>query len=160
MKIAYLHGLESKNSGPKNLWLKSFSIVYDPYIDYAQPKIYETLKNEILKFQPDFIIGSSMGGYFAFEMAQEINCPAILFNPALHSRSMEPDRSGHEIGQYKPHLHFILGTDDNVISSKKTMDFMHRNKYLDFTYNLLNTGHQIPYKIFRNEVEKYLEKHF
>jgi uncharacterized protein len=98
---------------------QKFSIVYDPYIDYAQPKIYETIKNEIIQFKPDFIIGSSMGGYFAFEMAQEINCPAILFNPALHSRSMEPDRSGHEIGQYNPNIKLVLGENDTVINPEK-----------------------------------------
>lgn len=156
MKIAYLHGLESKNSGPKNLWLKSISIVYEPYIDYTQPKIYETLKDEILKFQPDYIIGSSMGGYFAFEMALEINCPAILFNPALHSRSMEPDMTGHEIGQYKPNIKLILGKHDTVIKPQKTLEFITQNKLENISYTLLDIEHQIPYKVFRDVVEEWI----
>lgn len=159
MKIAYLHGLESKNSGPKNLWLKSISIVYDPYIDYTQPKIYETLKNEIIQFKPNFIIGSSMGGYFAFEMAREINCPAILFNPALHSRSMEPDMMGYEIGQFKPNIKLILGENDTVINPEKTLDYIHNHQLSNIRHTLLpRIEHQIPYKIFRNEVEVFVEK--
>ena len=157
MKIAYLHGLESKNSDPKNIWLKSFSIVYDPYIDYTQTKIYETLKNEILKFQPDFIIGSSMGGYFAFEMAREINCPAILFNPALHSRTMEPDMTGHEIGKFKPDIKLILGEKDTVINPEKTLEFITQNKLENINYTLLDIEHQIPYKVFRDVVEEWIE---
>ena len=159
IKIAYLHGLESTNASMKTEWLQFFSELYAPSVDYTQPRIYETLKNEIIQFQPDFIIGSSMGGYFAFEMAQEINCPAILFNPALHSRSMEPDMTGHKIGQFKPDIKLILGENDTVINPEKTLDYIHNHQLSNIRHTLLpRIEHQIPYKIFRNEVETFIEK--
>ena len=157
IKIAYLHGLESTNASIKTEWLQFFSELYAPSIDYTQPKIYKTLKNEILKFQPDFIIGSSMGGYFAFEMAQEINCPAILFNPALHSRSMEPDMTGHEIGQFKPNIKLILGEKDTVIEPQKTLEFITHKQYKNTHHTLLDFGHRTPFKIFQNEVKRVVE---
>ena len=40
-------------------------------------------------FQPDLIIGSSMGGYVADILAEKYGTPAILFNPALHNRSFD-----------------------------------------------------------------------
>jgi predicted esterase YcpF (UPF0227 family) len=66
-KIAYLHGLESNNIGIKNDWLRTISDVYDPLIDYRQPNIYQKIKNDLINFKPDLIIGSSMGGFFSYE---------------------------------------------------------------------------------------------
>ena len=77
MKIAYLHGLDANNLGPKNLWLKTICDLYDPQIDYRKKKIYTEIKKEILNFNPEMIIGSSMGGFFAYELAKEMNKKAI-----------------------------------------------------------------------------------
>jgi hypothetical protein len=44
VKIAYLHRLESNNLGEKNDWLKSYSELFDPCIDYKE------VKKEIIYF--------------------------------------------------------------------------------------------------------------
>lgn len=63
MKFAYLHGLDANNLEPKNIWLKTICELYDPQIDYRKKNIYFEIKNEIHNFNPEIIIGSSMGGF-------------------------------------------------------------------------------------------------
>ncbi|RTY85481.1 YqiA/YcfP family alpha/beta fold hydrolase [Flavobacterium sp. GT3R68] len=158
MKIAYLHGLDSNNLSPKNVWLKSIAELFDPNINYRESNIYQSLKSKIFAFKPDIIIGSSMGGYFAHEIAKELNFTAILFNPALHSRSYEPDMKGHIIGKYNPFMHYVFGQNDNIINPTKTLDVIKNDANKNITYSLLNHGHDTPFEIFQKEIEKYIEK--
>ena len=90
-KILYLHGLESKQGGEKVGFLAGQACVYAPAMDYREEDLHGKVHNMIMKFKPDLLIGSSMGGYVAHEFAKAFNLPAVLLNPALHSRSFEPD---------------------------------------------------------------------
>ena len=89
-KVLYLHGLESKQGGPKVDFLANEFCVHAPAMDYTDPYLAIKLAHIMENFQPDLIIGSSMGGYVADILAEKYGKPAILFNPALHSRSIEP----------------------------------------------------------------------
>lgn len=149
MKIAYLHGLESNNLGPKNEWLKTISDLYNPLIDYKEKGVYRRLKSEIFEFKPNFIIGSSMGGYFAYNIAKELNIKAILFNPALHSRSYEPDMTGFEVGIHNPSIYFVLGKNDTLIEPKKTVSLIESQNY-DLLF--FEHGHDTPYQLFKSVI--------
>ena len=52
-------------------------------MDYKDPMLQNWVDFVMRQFQPDLIIGSSMGGYVADTLAQKYGVPAILFNPAL-----------------------------------------------------------------------------
>jgi uncharacterized protein len=157
MKITYLHGLESNNIGPKNDWLKSISDLFDPYIDYRESNIYQSLKSKIIAFQPDIIIGSSMGGYFAYNLAKELDIKAILFNPALHSRSFQPDITKIENGKFNPFMHLVLGKNDAVIDPIKTLDFIKNEGYKNFDYTILNHSHNTSFELFKSEIENFIK---
>ncbi len=154
IKIAYLHGLDSNNWGPKNDWLKTVSKVYDPLIDYRKENIYKTIREEIIRFQPNVIVGSSMGGYFAFELSKELNIDTILFNPALHSRSVQPDISGHKLGNFKPNTRFVLGENDKVIDPIETLKIIDKEGYKNFSF--FSNAHDTPIELFKTEIEKYI----
>lgn len=154
MKIAYLHGLESNNIGPKNDWLRTISEVFDPKIDYQQKHIYQILRYKIKEFQPDLLIGSSMGGYFAFEMAKELNIPAILFNPALHSRSLEPDMTSHLTGNHKPNIQTAFGKADTLINPDKSLNILKNEGFESNT--IFEHGHKTPFEVFKNVIEEYI----
>lgn len=156
MKIAYLHGLESNNIGPKNDWLRTIAEVFDPKINYRQKLIYQNLRDKIKQFQPDLLIGSSMGGYFAFEMAKELNISAILFNPALHPRSMEPDLTGHIDGNHKPNIHIVFGKADTLINPNKTLAILKKQGFE--SHNEFEHGHKTPFEVFKNAIENFVEK--
>jgi predicted esterase YcpF (UPF0227 family) len=157
MKIVYLHGLESNNLGAKNDWLKSNYDIFDPYVNYHESNIYQNLKSKISVFEPDLIIGSSMGGYFAHEIAKELNVNAVLFNPALHSRSFEPDMNGHFIGKYNPKMYLVLGKNDDVINSLITIESIKKVGKTNYTYVLLNHEHGTPLEIFKKEINNFIE---
>ncbi len=160
MKIAYLHGLESNNLGIKNDWLKSYSELFPPYINYRESNIYQTLKSQIGDFKANIIIGSSIGGFFGYEIAKELNINAILFNPALHSRSMTPDMTGYQKGQYKPLMYFIFGQNDEVINPINTIKIINNDGYDKKKYITLNHGHQTPYEIFKQEIINFTENQY
>lgn len=153
MKIAYLHGLESDCIGPKNIFLKTLGEVYDPCINYKEKGIYQKIRDEIKEFQPDVIMGSSMGGYFSYEIAKELNIPALLFNPGLHSRSMEPDMKGKKNGKSSPFMKFIFGKHDVVIAFMPTMDIVSQE---GADYQVNDYGHRTPYRDFVREVKKFI----
>lgn len=156
IKIAYLHGLGSNNQGPKNEWLRTVSHVFDPQIDYYEKDIYQKLKKEVLIFKPNIVIGSSMGGYFAYQMARELNIKALLFNPALHSRSMEPDVSGRNNGIFKPKMHFVFGENDEVIPYKETIKILLNDGYDDSFFHILNHAHDTPIEVFKSEISNFI----
>lgn len=154
-KIAFLHGLESNNSGPKNDWLRTIAEVYDPLIDYRQSMIFQKIKNEIIEFKPKLIIGSSMGGFFSYELAKELNIPAVLFNPALHSRTFTPDMTGMERGKFRPEMVFILGLDDDIINPLETINIVSEDGYTKENIVILPHVHRTPYEVFVREIESF-----
>ena len=108
---------------------------------------------EVKKFKPDVIIGSSMGGYFAYKLAKNLAVPAILFNPALHTRSTEPDMTGDTGSWHNPKMKFIFGKRDKVIDPIKTIEML---GIKGSNYEILDHGHQTPYKVFVNSIIKSL----
>lgn len=156
MKIAYLHGLESDNLGPKNDWLRTVSEVFDPKIDYRQKQIYQILKDDIKQLKPGLLIGSSMGGYFAFELAKELNIEAILFNPALHSRSFEPDITGLKTGTHKPYIRSVFGKHDPIINPDKSQLILKNEGFKNLS--TFEHAHRTPFDVFKNAIESYMEK--
>mgnify|MGYP003656088385 FL=1 len=90
-KVVYLHGLESKQNCLKVHYLREIGFeVLNPKMDYKDKNCFVNTQHQIQEFQPDLIIGSSMGGYFAWFMGKYFEVPVVLLNPALHSRSFEP----------------------------------------------------------------------
>lgn len=154
-KIAYLHGLKSNNQGPKNTWLRSISNkVYDPQIDYRKAYIYKKILTEITEFQPNFIAGSSMGGYFALHLAQQLNIPALLFNPALQSRSVEPDMTGFLNKNFTPQIFTVFGKNDQTVNHQDSIISL--KKFND--YKIFDHGHRTPIEVFKTAILEFIEQ--
>ena len=155
-KVLYLHGLESKQGGPKVDFLANEFCVHAPAMDYTDPYLAVKVAHIMENFQPDLIIGSSMGGYVADILAEKYGVPAILFNPALHNRSFEPAIShpvdGEEADLQEKKI-VVLGKQDEVIPPYLTKIMLGDN----FNYKIIleEMGHQTPLNIFINTVNKY-----
>lgn len=151
-KILYLHGLESSNVGDKVDFLKERAIVNAPAIDYSKPSLEEELMYIVEKFSPDVIIGSSMGGHVGLMLANYYNIEAIVFNPAIHSRSIEPklDRLEAKDPRFSFQPLIVLGMEDDVIDpnvSKEIFDGV------DFDHEIIEVegmGHRVPFDVFVN----------
>ena len=83
-KIVYLHGLKSAQGGEKVSFLTEENFVYAPKMNYKDPTTFKNVLDKITKFKSDLIIGSRMGGYFAYMFSSYLEIPVLLFNPALH----------------------------------------------------------------------------
>lgn len=120
MNVWYLHGLESAVGGPKVDFLyNKADKVYAPEMDYNFHGMFEGLLKLAKYNKPDLIIGSSMGGYFADALGSHLGVEVLLFNPALHSRPMEPE--GVTYGETNWERNFVVGTKDTVIDPKATL---------------------------------------
>jgi uncharacterized protein len=156
-KILYLHGLESKQGGEKVGFLAGQACVYAPAMDYHEEDLHGKVHNIIMKFKPDLLIGSSMGGYVAHEFAKAFNLPAILLNPALHSRSFEPDLDTY-ILSYDTSFHerqiVVLGKEDKVIDPERTKEMLQGDTRF-IIEEVEGMSHKTPFSIFINIYNKY-----
>jgi uncharacterized protein len=155
-KVLYLHGLESKQGGPKVDFLANEFCVHSPAMDYTDPYLAIKMAHIMENFQPDLIIGSSMGGYVADILAEKYGKPAILFNPALHNRSFDPAIQplvdGEEADLQEKKV-VVLGKNDEVIPPYITKIMLENN----FNYKVVleEMEHQTPLNIFIDTVNKY-----
>jgi predicted esterase YcpF (UPF0227 family) len=152
MKIWYLHGLESGVGGPKVEFLKGVADeVFAPEMDYVNNhRLFGQLYREINKNgKPDLIIGSSMGGYYADALASHFGIEVLLFNPALHSRSI--DRKV-PYGETNWERNFVVGTEDDVIDPKATR--VYKDLAKSWT-EVEGMGHRTSLKVFTDIYTKW-----
>ena len=152
MRVAYLHGLESNNSSTKNKWLHdNYSFVFDPQMNYHEPGIFDKVLKQIKQSNVDFIIGSSMGGWFAYAMSTITGIPTILFNPALHWRNFTPVT---KFGKKKAVHNIIFGKNDSLIDPNLSRWWIKNNGVGTFKYHEENNTHRTPLPIFTKWVDK------
>ena len=152
-RILFLHGLESKANCDKVQFLRSLGhIVNSPKIDYREYDCYDNLKTLVKYNTYDVIIGSSMGGWVAWNLGKDLGIPVLLLNPAVHSRSINIDIE--PVRESKPSKVFLaVGLADDVIDPETTIDWLNKHDKLD--WNLNNTykaiyGH-------RTSVERFID---
>ena len=148
-KIVYLHGLESEPGGPKVSFLATKGTVYAPAMDYKTLDLDEFIHTLGM---PDLIIGSSMGGYVADIIGSRLGSDVLLFNPALHSREIDPEYEYYNNGYIRT---IVLGTEDNVINPELTKKLwsIHGN---EAEYDEIEgMGHRTPLDVFINMYNKH-----
>jgi hypothetical protein len=150
MRVAFFHGLESKPNSEKNTILnKTFDYVYAPAMDYRNGSLFDTVLQGVKDNNIELLIGSSMGGYFAYCISTLTGIPAILFNPAVVDRSFNPvARTGNQ----RAHHTVIYGESDDVISPEKSQEWFKKNGVGTFKYYWENIGHKIPPHVFRKYI--------
>tara|TARA_R110002020_G_scaffold54126_2_gene151155 strand:+ start:266 stop:751 length:486 start_codon:yes stop_codon:yes gene_type:complete len=157
-QIIYLHGLESQQGGQKVEYLSDKGYVFAPEMDYKlNPDLFQEILEEIKELgEPDLIIGSSMGGYFAYMLASHFeNVEVILFNPALKERSVEFRNVTK--GKYKVKGTLALSEKDRVVDPKVTLQHLDEIGELENfkIEEMKNIGHQVPIYSFRGIYNKH-----
>jgi predicted esterase YcpF (UPF0227 family) len=158
-KVLYLHGLESSNSCEKVQFLERQCIALAPAIDYRRDDIEEFLFDIVENFHPDLIVGSSMGGYVGLMLANYYGVNVIAFNPAIHSRSIEPKLDRLEAKQVNINVQpiIVLGLQDTVIDPKETVNLLDASE-LEVTYETYAyLGHRISFDVFVDIYNKYIK---
>lgn len=151
-KIAFFHGLESTTVSDKTEYLQNnFVDVYTPAMDYTKPGLFEEILAEVKKRNIDLLVGSSMGGWFAYCISTMTGIPTLLFNPAFHSRSMEPKVKR---GSMKAKHTAVLGKADDVIDPYQSLSWIKTNGVGNFQTNFENNNHRTSIGLFRKWVGK------
>ncbi|MGO4820588.1 MULTISPECIES: YqiA/YcfP family alpha/beta fold hydrolase [unclassified Flavobacterium] len=163
MNILFLHGLESKLSDAKRAILENYGTVIAPDIDYkSNSNAIQNLYDEYHNQDINVIIGSSMGGFAAYHLANSIGLCALLYNPALPYRN--------NIEQIIPstlpinnsiYMRIVLGGQDDIIQAKDNLAFLSQNyqNLKDCTIEILNElAHQIPVAIFEEQTKTFFKK--
>ena len=149
-KVLFLHGLESEQGGPKVDFLSSVAYVHAPAMDYKKKNwSIDKLIDLVDECNPDLIIGSSMGGYLADVLGSYTGIEVILFNPALHSRTVDYNLRYGKDG-YKRTI--VLGNDDNVILPELTREKVGNTAKI---VNVVGMGHRTDINTFKAIYLKY-----
>jgi pimeloyl-ACP methyl ester carboxylesterase len=153
-KVLYLHGLESKQGGNKVEYLAKTAAVFAPEMDYSNPQLTIFLEMMYQQLKPDVVIGSSMGGYAAAYLASKYPVDAILLNPALHSRSFEPNLNFElNLAGEDRQVVLCVGYTDEVIDPFETLKLM-----VDFpNVKIVRKphAHRTPLEVFVDIYDKY-----
>lgn len=146
-RVIYFHGLESAQGGEKVDFLAKKYITIAPNMQYNDPDLFNEMLDLVRDFEPDILVGSSMGGYFAYMIATHTNTPVILFNPAMHHRSFEPDNVTS--GQHDVVGAIINGTNDTVIDPIQTTQMLRESIAKgQLRYYTRDHGHRTPLNVF------------
>ena len=158
-KILFLHGLESSNKGKKIDFLNERAEILAPKIDYLAEHLEEQLMYMVESFQPDYIIGSSMGGHVGLMLANYYDIEAVVFNPAIHSRSIEPKLN--RLLSKDPKFNFqpliVLGLEDDVIDPNVSKEIFEDSMFYSDIVEVENMGHRINYDVFVDIYNKYID---
>ena len=154
MKILFLHGFESTLPSSKADWMmqQGHEVMAHP-MGYEREDAFHVALECAITFRPELIVGSSMGGHFAFHIGTHISTRLVLLNPALHSRSKEYDQPDN--GKYTPDVHVLLGRNDTLIDPETTKSIL---EPLDAKITFGEHGHRTPLEIFSGYMLPLLEE--
>lgn len=163
MNILFLHGLESKLSNEKKAILETYGTVIAPDVEYkSNPNVIQNLYDEFKNQDINTIIGSSMGGFVGFHLANSFGICALLYNPALPYRnSIEQIIPNNLQLKESPLMQIILGGQDEIIKAKDNFAFLAQNcnPKTDYTIVIKNDlAHQIPVEVFKEQTVEFFER--
>ncbi|MEJ1222780.1 YqiA/YcfP family alpha/beta fold hydrolase [Sediminicola sp. 1XM1-17] len=158
MNILYIHGLNGSLSDDKRVILETYGTVYSPSIDYeADSNSIEHLKEEFQYKDINVVMGSSMGGFVGYHLSIAFQRPALLFNPALVTRSVFQNIPVYN-NLHRSFKKIVLGAQDDVVYPKNTLIFIadRINDNTDYQITLRqDLAHRIPLQIFKEEVAAF-----
>jgi uncharacterized protein len=125
IKTIYLHGLNGYPLPQKVEMLEKAGFsVYAPQLDYRiEPHLYNRIRTEIVEQEIKFLVGSSLGGYLAYWLAEDLRLPCLLFNPAMsYSDQLSDYIPEIEIGNC-PARFVVIGRWDDVVDPEENIRF-------------------------------------
>lgn len=186
MQIYFMHGF---NSGPNSSTGKMIKKdLGDKYairiLSYDSSKTFQENFKQLIKEingnDPPIFIGTSLGAYYAYHLANYFQTKCVLLNPCITPKeTLEKFRGentsfedGHKwtltndaINSYAPinqipfdgiHRFVVIGENDEVIDPIKNRDFWKINADV---YILQNEGHSISSIIsIKNELESFFNR--
>jgi uncharacterized protein len=157
IKALYIHGLNSYPIPQKIKMLEDAGFdVFAPDVDYRNEKdIYQWLKQEIADQNIEFLVGSSLGGFTAFWLGEDLGLPCLLFNPAMsYNDELQEHIPEIETGNC-PARFVVIGAHDDVIDPQENLRFFRGIDYGECHQRVIVCewlGHQIDFPSFEELV--------
>ena len=156
--LVYIHGCLSGPSSFKAQQTQAWLAANHPEIDYHCPQLSpypaqtQQLLEELLESllpQPVYLMGSSLGGFWATWLAEKYNLRALLINPAVNPQNFMPNYVGMELKSYhSDDVYFLHG---HHIEEIKAVDV--QPKRSDNYWLLVQTGDETLN--YQHAVQKY-----
>ena len=141
MKILNLHGLNGSCTNTAYRFLseyykdaKSVEII-SPQLDYAVNSPYSILDEiRIQCSDPDIVVGTSFGGFFAYIVGATLGCKTVLINPCIPPHRYIPklvsdykytdilELIWSKYSQISLDYNMILGNNDTVLDIQTTLN--------------------------------------
>ena len=146
MKIAYIHGFNcaAKMSEKTGILNQLGNLCLFEYENEDYPMdIYRSLQEQIQNFEPDIIVGTSLGGYWAGRMAYANGLMAVMINPSVephqgllelvgdhvnyvnakeYTLTQDVVESYDSLTQYDPFGVVLLDQNDEIINAETTKE--------------------------------------
>jgi hypothetical protein len=163
MNILFLHGLESKLSPEKRVILEKYGNVFAPDLDYKlNPNMIQHLFDTYQAQNIDLIIGSSMGGFAGYYLANSLGVGTLLYNPALPYRGTIEQIVPVNIAMNQSlFMRIVLGGQDTLIKAKDNLTFFAQNIAAKTDYTIVikkYLAHQIPVAVFEEETKSFFKE--
>ena len=119
MKYVYIHGFNSAYD-PASVKVQALrkigeveGVTYDTFNAY--PRIFEELSEQI-PINDVVLVGTSLGGFWAAEMARHLGMPSVIINPAIAPRE--------SLRQYvgEPAVNYVTG-EPNTLSMESVNSY-------------------------------------
>jgi len=156
--LLYIHGFLSSPLSFKAQQTQAWLAANHPEIDYHCPqlspypaqtqRLLEDLVESLLP-EPVYLMGSSLGGFWATWLAEKYNVRALLINPAVRPQEFMPKYVGVELKSY--HTDDMYHLHRRHVDEIKSADVQPRR--LDNYWLLVQTGDETL--DYRRAVEKY-----
>ena len=156
--LLYIHGFLSSPLSFKAQQTQARLAANHPEIDYHCPQLspypaqtqqlLETLVESVLP-EPVYLMGSSLGGFWATWLVEKYNLRALLINPAVRPQEFMPKYVGMELKSY--HTQDVYLLNPHHVEEIKSVDVPPRR--LDNYWLLVQTGDETL--DYRSAVEKY-----
>jgi predicted esterase YcpF (UPF0227 family) len=156
--LLYIHGFLSSPQSYKAQQTQAWLAAIHPEIDYHCPHLspypaqtQQFLEKLVESFLPEpvYLMGSSLGGFWATWLAEKYNLRALLINPAVRPQEFMPKYIGIELKSY--HTDDIYLLQPHHVEEIKLVDIQPNR--LDNYWLLVQTGDETL--DYRKAVEKY-----
>lgn len=127
---------------------------------YREEKgLYQRLKHMAQYFKVKAIVGSSLGGYTAFWLAQDLGVPAVLLNPALSFYDRDPGLVPKDIQRMDLSAFIYQGALDDTVDPLETRQWLahHYPKLQPFYHVEPEEMHQINPLLFKQLMQMALQ---
>ena len=114
--ILYIHGFNSSPLALKSTQTKHYIEQFNPQVTFhcpslkTSPELAIAQLEDILLTQPEqrwYLMGSSLGGYFASYLSEKFALPAVLINPAIRPFDLLNDYIGEQRNPYSGEIYQV-----------------------------------------------------